>query len=340
MVRYEQKAPGTSSAGPSAQETAKRQVSGERLVQVVPKGERLPLDRATRLLFELSWDKARSAVQKGKVKVNGVVTLSATVFVNPGSELEYTPHAPRPHVADRMQLQEHAILLVDHAVLVVNKPAGVITVPFGDEDPNEAKKTLDSMLREVLAKQQKSRGGPAGRAPLGIVHRLDKETSGVMVFTRSLDAKKHLTQQFREHSVERRYLAIVHGVMTRPLDIKSYLLEDRGDGLRGSARGRIKAGQLAITHVTPKQALRGATLVECQLETGRTHQIRIHLSEAGHPIVGERVYIRDYRGTHLEAPRIMLHAATLGFVHPISGEVVQFHVEPPEDMATRITQLT
>jgi 23S rRNA pseudouridine1911/1915/1917 synthase len=183
----------------------------------------------------------------------------------------------------------------------------------------------------VLAKRDKSRGRQGGRAPLGVVHRLDKETSGVMVFTRTLEAKKHLSQQFREHTVERRYLALVHGRMERPVVLESYLLEDRGDGLRGSARGTTKGGQRAVTHVKPKRQLQGATLVECRLETGRTHQIRIHLSEAGHPLVGERVYIRNYAGPRLEAPRMMLHAAALGFIHPVDEEPMAFDAPLPAD---------
>jgi 23S rRNA pseudouridine1911/1915/1917 synthase len=172
-----------------------------------------------------------------------------------------------------------------------------------------------------------------------VVHRLDKETSGVMVFTRTLEAKKHLSQQFREHTVERRYLALVHGRLERALVLESYLIEDRGDGLRGSARGTTKGGQRALTRVTPKRQLAGATLVECRLETGRTHQIRIHLSEAGHPLVGERVYIRNYAGARIDAPRMMLHAAALGFVHPVDEEPMGFDAPPPADFERLLASL-
>jgi 23S rRNA pseudouridine1911/1915/1917 synthase len=298
-----------------------------------------PLDRRVREEFGLSWDKARKAVLHGKVLVDGVVTVEGTRAVAATARVEYLPNAPRPHVAERIFLQDHAILHVDNAVLVVDKPAGISTIPFGDEDPSEARRTLDALLREVLAKRDKSRGRQGGRAPLGVVHRLDKETSGVMVFTRTLEAKKHLSQQFREHSVERRYLAIVHGRLDRALTLESYLLEDRGDGLRGSARGTTKGGQRAVTHVKPKRQLEGATLVECRLETGRTHQIRIHLSEAGHPLVGERVYIRNYPGPRIEASRMMLHAAALGFVHPVDEEPMAFDAAPPADFEARLAAL-
>src|SRR5439155_24552380 len=121
--------------------------------------------------------------------------------------------------------------------------------------------------------------------------------------------------------------------------IESYLVKDRGDGLRGTSRyGR--EGQLAITHVESLHFLDGATLVACRLETGRTHQIRIHMSEAGHPIVGERVYVRDYRGPLLAAPRPMLHAAELGFVHPVRGASIEFEAPLPDDFEEMPAQLS
>jgi len=172
------------------------------------------------------------------------------------------------------------------------------------------------------------------------VHRLDKETSGVMVFTRTWLAKQSLTQQFRAHTAHRRYLAIAHGAV-RARTLRSNLVADRGDGIRGSIPAGVKRQgmQLAVTHVEPVEALRGATLVSCQLETGRTHQIRVHLSEAGHPIVGERVYVRGYQGDVLPAPRMMLHAAELGFVHPATNVEVRFERPPPVDFEEVLRRL-
>jgi 23S rRNA pseudouridine1911/1915/1917 synthase len=129
----------------------------------------------------------------------------------------------------------------------------------------------------------------------------------------------------------RKYLAIVHGRLDRKESYRSMLIEDRGDGLRGSAESTRIGGQLAVTHVEPLELLDGATLVACRLETGRTHQIRIHLSEAGHPLVGESVYIRDYRGPRIGAPRMMLHATELGFVHPATEKLMHFVRPPPAD---------
>jgi 23S rRNA pseudouridine1911/1915/1917 synthase len=117
-------------------------------------------------------------------------------------------------------------------------------------------------------------------------------------------------------------------------------VEDRGDGRRGSARPGAREGQLAVTHVEALEVLAGgATLVACRLETGRTHQIRIHLAEAGHPLVGEAVYGRDYRGPRIPATRIMLHAAELGFEHPGDGRELRFQVGPPEDFLQVLERL-
>src|SRR5262249_7446653 len=120
---------------------------------------------------------------------------------------------------------------------------------------------------------------------------------------------------------------------------RSYLVDDRGDGLRGSAPPGVREGQLAVTHVRPVESLHGATLIECKLETGRTHQIRIHLSEAGHPLVGERVYVRDFKSTLIPAPRLMLHAAELGFIHPDREEPMRFREEPPADFRETLARL-
>jgi 23S rRNA pseudouridine1911/1915/1917 synthase len=215
---------------------------------------------------------------------------------------------------------------------VVRKPAGISTVPFGDEAPGEL--TLDALVRDVVAKRDQIRG----RAPLGVVQRLDKATSGLIVFTRTFAAKKHLGNQLRFHTMRRKYLAIAHGDVA-PGTIRSHLVEDRGDGLRGSAPEGLRAGQLAITHVERIERLAGATLVGCRLETGRTHQIRIHLAERGHPLLGETVYVRDFRGTPIPAPRLILHATELGFEHPADGREMLFEEPPPADFEETLARL-
>ncbi len=216
----------------------------------------------------------------------------------------------------------------DSDLVVVDKPPGLLSV--ADEPGN--KDTLAEHTRTLLRRM--AGGKDTG---MGVVHRLDKDTSGVMVFARTAEAKRVLAAQFRAHDIERVYHAIAHGTVSEAR-VETHLVLDRGDGLRGShghfrrARGDPPAdARLSVTHVRPIAALSGATLVECRLETGRQHQIRIHLSELGHPVVGDRVYVRDYAGALIEAPRTMLHARTLGFAHPRSGARVAFEREAPED---------
>jgi 23S rRNA pseudouridine1911/1915/1917 synthase len=205
-------------------------------------------------------------------------------------------------------------------------------VPFGEEDPGEL--TLDALVRDVVAKRDSIRG----RAPLGVVQRLDKATSGLLVFSRTFAAKKHLGNQLRFHTMKRRYLAIAHGDVA-PGTIRTHLVENRGDGLRGSVAEGRREGQIAITHVDRVEKLASATLVGCRLETGRTHQIRIHLSERGHPLLGETVYIRGFRGTLLPAPRLMLHATELGFIHPVDEREMFFEAPPPADFTETLARL-
>lgn len=283
-----------------------------------------PLDAVVRALFALSWNEARGRIRTGKIAVNGATRTEPLFRTREGAEIAMRMRAPRPRVDP---LETSAVVHLDAQVIVVNKPAGVSTIAY-DEGESGA---LDDRVRFWLSRNgPHTRAGP--RPALGVVHRLDKETSGLLVFTRTWLAKKSLSSQFRAHTVERRYVAIVHGHLDSRT-FRSRLVENRGDGLRGSHKGggHPQEGQVAITHVEALEALPDATLVACRLETGRTHQIRIHLSEAGHPVVGERVYVRGYDAPLHPAPRLMLHARELGFVHPASGEAVRWEREPPDD---------
>jgi 23S rRNA pseudouridine1911/1915/1917 synthase len=286
---------------------------------VTPEQDGIALDRLLRELMPgKSWNDARKLVTSGKVSVDGQRALEPTLRLKAGTRVELRMNAPKPRAEGA--LASSAIVHVDSQVVVVRKPAGISSVPY---DENETG-TLDELVRRLL-----KRPGAAD-APLGIVHRLDKDTSGLLVFARTLAAKRALKNAFRFHTVRRRYLAIVHGA---PADqtFKSRLLKDRGDGRRGST-DHSELGREAVTHVKNLERLRGASLVECRLETGRTHQIRIHLSEAGHPVVGDKVYTHGYRGTLLPAPRLMLHAFELGFEHPATGQLLQFEEPLPDDM--------
>lgn len=300
---------------------------------VVPEElDKRPVDGALRTLAAVPWSEARKAITSGKVRIGGETVLDVLRYVRAGDRLSLHPAAPRPRTTQVKALDRDLILYVDSEVVVVRKPAGLSTVPFGDEPLEEI--TLDALVRDVLSRRDRIRG----RAELGVVQRLDKVTSGVLVFARTFTAKKHLGQQLRDHSMHRRYLAIAHGDV-RGGTFRSYLVEDAGRGLRGSAPAGRREGQLAVTHVTPVERLDGATLVSCQLETGRTHQIRIHLAEAGHPLVGEKVYIRSYRGEPISAPRLMLHAAELGFAHPSDDRPMRFEDPPPKDFQEVLARL-
>jgi 23S rRNA pseudouridine1911/1915/1917 synthase len=318
---------------------------------VVPPELEGPLDRAVRGLFKVgqvaqvgthvpgqaaggqaSWGTARAWIAAGKVRVGGELVTEATARVRAGATVGLDEQARRPRGG---QLADEDVVHVDAHLVVVAKPPGLSTVPYDDAETD----TLDGRVREWLARHGK-KGSRVGRPNLGVVHRLDKETSGLMVFTRTWLAKQRLALQFRKHTVHRRYLAIAHGDVPSST-IRSFLVENRGDGLRGSARGRPPPpdAREAVTHVERIESLGVATLVACRLETGRTHQIRIQLSEGGHPLVGERVYVRGWKGAAVEAPRLMLHAAELGFVHPATEREVRWEQPPPADMRTVIDRL-
>jgi len=278
----------------------------------------------------MAWSRARRLCEEGRVLVDGVRCTDPATRLAPGAAVAVDERAQRLRTGP---LVATAIVYVDRDVVVLDKPPGMLSV--ADTPGNKA--TLADYARTLL--RQSGAGGVDVK--LGVVHRLDRETSGLMAFARTAHAQRALAAQFRAHTVERLYHAIVHGAVAAQR-IESSLVLDRGDGLRGSherrahaARETPREARRAVTHLRPLVALTGATLVECRLETGRQHQIRIHLAELGHPLLGERVYIRDHRGPVIEAPRTMLHARTLGFLHPRTGRPVTYEREPPEDDTER-----
>ncbi|MEP7085006.1 MAG: RluA family pseudouridine synthase [Betaproteobacteria bacterium] len=283
----------------------------------------------------VSWSRARQLCVDGRVTVDGQRCLDPAARVVREALVVVSHDAPKLRA---LPLPASAIVYFDRDVVVVNKPVGMLSV--ADEAGN--KDTLADHTRTALRRLDKT----GVDAKLGVVHRLDKETSGLMLFARTPHAKRALEAQFREHSTERIYHAIAHGEVAA-VRVDTFLILDRGDGLRGS-HGHFRRerepppadAKRAVTHVRPLAPLAGATLVECRLETGRQHQIRIHLFELGHPLVGERVYIRDFIGSKIEAARPMLHARTLGFAHPRTGARLLYQCEPPEDFQIVVDQLT
>jgi 23S rRNA pseudouridine1911/1915/1917 synthase len=281
----------------------------------------------------VAWSKAKQLCLDGRVTVDGARCTDPAARVATGAVVVVDPYAPKQQRAG--VLAESAIVFHDRDLVVFDKPAGMLSVEDEPGNKDIALLHVRTLLRRL----------GAGDAPLSVVHRLDRDTSGVMVFTRTASAQKHLAIQFRDHTVERAYLAIAHGEVAAA-HVDTQLLLDRGDGLRGSfghyrrVRGDPPSdARRAITHLEPLEALRGATLVECRLETGRQHQIRIHLAELGHPLVGERVYIRDFEGRKIEAARTMLHARLLGFEHPSTGERLCFERPAPIDFEAMLRKL-
>ena len=285
-----------------------------------------PLDRTVRGFFPgASWNAVRGLIESGKVSVGGNVVRQPTHAVRAGAEVSIAMRARRDRAPE---LSSELVAHQDMHLIVVHKPAGISTVPYNDEETGTLSELVQAMLR-------RTNRGP--QSPIGVVHRLDKDTSGLVVFARTLAATRGLKQQFRVHSMDRRYMAIAHGAV-RPGTLQSRLVRDRGDGRRGSTENP-ELGRDSVTHVKVLERLRDATLIECKLETGRTHQIRIHLAEDGHPILGERVYSKDYRGRVIAAPRLMLHAFELGFDHPVTGEHLHFEAPMPADLRDVLVSL-
>jgi len=285
------------------------------------------LDKLVAAQFGLSRRQAQDAIRLGRVDLAGLPCLEPGHEVEPGSPLSFWPNRPRAGTpAHRLR-----ILYEDRHVLVVDKPAGMLTLPT----PARERGTLLEHAGKYLARTR----GPS-RHYVGIVHRLDRDTSGALLVVCSRQALRPFQLMFRAHAIERLYCALVEGQFERPrgtIDLR--LVIDRGDGRRGVARAPGQ-GVRAVTHYEVIEKFgRSAALLACRLETGRTHQIRIHLAEIGHPVIGDPVY-RPRTGPPFEVSfeRQALHARTLGFVHPLSGRSILVDSPLPEDMA-RLTEL-
>ncbi len=290
-----------------------------------------------RELGGVPWSRARDLVRSGRVHLDGKAATDPAVRLRAGQQLQVRPDASR---VPKLALRAEEVAYVDDDVLVVHKAAGTLAVPTEEGEKDTLSDRARAFLRGLCARHAET----ARDDELGVVHRLDRDTSGLLVFARSFGAKKHLGAQFSAHTVERAYLAIVHNRAVNATH-DTIFVRDRGDGLRGTFARPFPHGpksfpqrppheaQQAITHVEVIEALpkKGATLVRCRLETGRQHQIRIHMAEAGCMVLGETVYVREHRGKRIVAPRLMLHATALGFTHPRTGAVIRFESPLPED---------
>jgi 23S rRNA pseudouridine1911/1915/1917 synthase len=283
------------------------------------------LDLAVARRFGLSRRAARDAVRSGRVDVAGETREE------PGTEIAET--APLTHHPDRPARRRVRtplrVLAEDDDLIVVEKPAGLLSVPTAEREK-------DTLLSRVsLYLQHRYRRRPY----VGVVHRLDRDTSGALVFARSRETLRALQRLFREHAIEREYVALVEGQPPASGEFSAALAGDGTSEKRRLARGGER-GLHAVTRYRVLERLAGAALVSVELETGRTHQIRIHFAAAGHPVLGDPVYRpRRLPAPTLAAPRQMLHARRLGFAHPAGGRLLSVASEPPEDFARAIAAL-
>ncbi|MFO0803332.1 MAG: RluA family pseudouridine synthase [Gemmataceae bacterium] len=320
-----------------------------------------------KLRFGLSWSQAKRLVEGRHVRIGPHVESDVARRLKPGKrvivadgciekkgEAKAAPPLPpnpqpkpkskpkKPIAKHETSNTEHEIEIVysDDSIVVANKPAGLTTMRHKEEaaEFGRGKRFLPTTLADELPRLL----GEPGRSVIA-VHRIDRDTSGLVVFARTAAAAESLMKQFRKHTVDRRYLALTRGtpVVNR---IESVLVPDRGDGRRGSTRKTDPPdGKRAVTHVKVIEELGRFAAVECRLETGRTHQVRIHLGESGAPLCGERIYDRPINGRPAPdgsgAERPLLHAARLGLVHPATGERMTWDAKPPADFAKVWTSL-
>ena len=250
---------------------------------------------------------------------------------------EAAPATPQP---ENIPL---TILYEDADLVVIDKPAGLVVHPA----PGNYEGTL---VNALLAHCGDSLTGIGGERRPGIVHRLDKDTSGVMVAAKTELAHTRLSETFANRDLDRHYLALCWGTMSPPAgDIEGAIGRDPRDRKRMAVR--VAGGRPALTHYTTKQIWRLAvSLLDVKLSTGRTHQIRVHLATASHPVVGDPIYLRripavskslppEVRAKLLDFPRQALHAASLAFAHPRTGAPLSFETEPPEDFRSLVVAL-
>jgi 23S rRNA pseudouridine1911/1915/1917 synthase len=287
-------------------------------------------------LNDRSWTQIRKLIASRHVLVSGNLCVDAGRKLKSTDVVKLLPHsALAPPTDDDVKVE-----YLDAHVIVVEKPTGLTSNRHREElawskRRKQIQPTLDELLPHIICKIEGRRAQRGVPPPVRAVHRLDRDTSGLMVFARTRSAEQHLAEQFRQHSTHRRYLAIVEGQVPAQT-IRSRLVRDRGDGRRGSSI-LPTGGKEATTHITPISTTGNYSLVQCRLETGRTHQIRIHLSEHGHPVCGDKVYRHPKFGSSKldssGAPRMALHAAELGFMHPVSAKQLRFQSALPRELA-------
>ena len=295
--------------------TAKVKNCGQRLDQFI--AEQIP---------ELSRTSAKKIIDLGGTHVNGRRVRSCSQALKTNDQLEiYIDHLP----TDPYRIQPADIVFQDQYLIVLNKPAHI------DTQPTHAR--YKGTLYEALLWHCKDRFRPQQKPELGMVQRLDRGTSGLIVFSIHPRAHKEMTRIIVEHQMEKRYLALVAGTpISGEVEIHSFLARSRKENRVKSVE---KGGKEAITRYRLVNSFQDAALLDIELLTGRSHQIRAHLSEQGHPLLGDQRYGGSSMVAGVAVDRPMLHAAQLVFNHPLSGKLLDFSAPLPEDMNTLIKRL-
>jgi 23S rRNA pseudouridine1911/1915/1917 synthase len=288
------------------------------------------LDRALAAAVPtLSRERLKTLIRSGAVEARGSAVRDPALKVKGDEALRVAVPEPRPAHNEPQDIPL-TILFEDEHLLVIDKPAGLVVHPAaGNFDGT----LVNALLHHCAGKLS----GIGGVARPGIVHRIDKDTSGLLVVAKTDVAHEGLARQFAAHSIDRRYLAIVSGVPRSGGGTIDAPLARSATNRKKIAIVEGHRGKRAVTHWKRLEVLRGATLVECRLETGRTHQIRVHLASVGHPLVGDPAYGRSGT-THgkllkeLGFHRQALHATELGFTHPVTRHRLSFSSPMPPDM--------
>ncbi|MFO6447891.1 RluA family pseudouridine synthase [Erythrobacter sp. NE805] len=314
--------------------------AGEIITGTIPAsaGSSARLDKALAEATGLSRARVQALIEEGRVEVAGKPASSPSARVGEGTPfaLHLPPTAPAAAGPEDIPL---VIAYEDEHLVVVDKPAGLVVHPAVGN-------LTGTLVNALLHHCRGQLSGINGVARPGIVHRIDKDTSGLLVVAKTDLAHENLAAQFAAHTVHRRYIAVTAGHPSPPEGTIDARL-GRSDADRKKMTvlpNNSSRGKPAITHYRTLERLAHAAAVECRLETGRTHQVRVHCASIGHPLVGDPVYGRTPAQlrpllARLGFARQALHAAELGFVHPASGAFVQFRSDLPQDMAGLIDQL-
>ena len=297
------------------------------------------LDKALSAASGLSRERVKALIAEGRVTVGKKVASSPSAKPSPGTRFSIdVPAATESET--RPQDIPLTIAFEDEHLIVIDKPAGLVVHPAAGNPDGTLVNALLHHCRGQLS-------GIGGVARPGIVHRIDKDTSGLIVVAKSDAAHLGLAAQFADHSLERAYLAVVNG---RPMPPSGTVTGRIGRSNFDRKKMALlepdsPRGKHAVTHFRTLKPLENAALVECRLETGRTHQVRVHMSSIGHALLGDPLYGRPHAKIRpilksLGFERQALHAAVLGFEHPVTRKTIRFESEMPEDMRELIDELT